>query len=91
MTAVSTITETVARHQQSGAGRLRGVLVSFVIPAHNEERLIGELLRSIRRLDIPASISALEIIVADAESTDATRSIAEAAGCRVVTAPRGAA
>jgi glycosyltransferase involved in cell wall biosynthesis len=57
--------------------------VSFVMPAHNEEPLIGGALASLR-----AAADALgqpyEIIVVDDASTDRTAAIAHAAGARVV-------
>ncbi len=59
--------------------------LSIVIPALNEEALIGETLKSIDR-DLET-----EVIVADAGSTDATRHHAEAAGARVLRAKPGRA
>ena len=57
-------------------------MISFVIPAHNEEALLGDTLRILR-----ASATELgqpfEIIVADDASTDATAEIARSAGARV--------
>jgi glycosyltransferase involved in cell wall biosynthesis len=58
-------------------------VISFIIPAHNEEALIGDTLRILR-----ASADELgepfEIIVADDTSTDRTAEIARNAGVRVV-------
>lgn len=58
---------------------------SVVIPAYNEERLLGRLLDS---LDIARTAygqsDAIEVIVADNVSTDCTASIAAARGCQVV-------
>jgi glycosyltransferase involved in cell wall biosynthesis len=65
--------------------------VSFVIPAHNEERMLGPLLNSIHRLRSVPNVVVREIIVADAESTDGTAGIANAAGCHVVDTTRGSA
>lgn len=60
-------------------------MVSFVIPAHNEEALIGEtigaLAHAASRLELP-----YEIVVVDDASTDATAARATAAGARVVRA-----
>lgn len=59
------------------------VLVSFVIPAHNEERNLGATLRSIT--DSAAALGLEhEIIVADDASTDATPDIAAAHGAKHV-------
>ena len=49
--------------------------LAIVIPAKNEERLIGVLLESIRRQDYQR-ITRTEIVLADAASTDRTREIA---------------
>jgi glycosyltransferase involved in cell wall biosynthesis len=58
-------------------------VISFVVPAYNEERLLGRTLAAIhtaaRELARP-----YELIVVDDSSTDQTVPIAEAAGARVV-------
>ena len=58
-------------------------MISIVIPAHNEETLVGTTLRAVQRavagLDQPH-----EIIVVDDASTDATAAVARAHGARVV-------
>jgi glycosyltransferase involved in cell wall biosynthesis len=54
--------------------------VSVIIPALNEEQMLPRLLDSIKAQDFDD----YEVIVADAHSTDRTREIASAAGCRVV-------
>lgn len=58
-------------------------MISFVIPAYNEEALIGQTLEAVKRatqnLDEPC-----EVIVTDDASTDQTAAIAEAHGARVV-------
>jgi glycosyltransferase involved in cell wall biosynthesis len=60
---------------------------SLVIPAYNEERLLGRLLDSV---DVAraayGSADAIEVIVADNMSTDRTAQIAAQRGCRVVQA-----
>jgi glycosyltransferase involved in cell wall biosynthesis len=60
-------------------------MVSFIIPAHNEEQLLGRTLAAIheaaRAVDEP-----FEVIVADDESTDRTSEIALTHGARVVRA-----
>jgi glycosyltransferase involved in cell wall biosynthesis len=65
------------------------MLISVVIPAFNEERLLGESLRQIR-----AAMTAFarrdwqsELIVCDNNSTDRTAEIARAAGATVVFEP----
>jgi len=58
-------------------------LISFIIPAHNEERLLGAtldaLIASARTLDEP-----FEVIVVDDASTDRTAEIAATRGARVL-------
>ncbi len=54
--------------------------LSIIIPTYNEEKYLPKLLQSIKDQDF----SDYEIIVADAESTDRTREIAESFGCKVV-------
>jgi glycosyltransferase involved in cell wall biosynthesis len=60
-------------------------VISFCIPAHNEEALIGATVVSIR--GAAAEVLAgrpWEVIVANDASTDRTRPVAEAAGARVI-------
>jgi glycosyltransferase involved in cell wall biosynthesis len=58
-------------------------VTSFVIPAYNEEALLGRtltfILTAVRPLDVP-----YEIIVADDASTDRTAEIARGTGARVI-------
>jgi glycosyltransferase involved in cell wall biosynthesis len=58
-------------------------MISFIVPAYNEEALIGRTLQAInsaaQNLDEPC-----EVIVADDASSDQTASIAEAHGARVI-------
>lgn len=61
-------------------------LLSIVIPTFNAAASLTPSLAAIERA--PAGL-VREVIVADAGSTDGTRSLAEAAGARVATAPRG--
>jgi hypothetical protein len=58
---------------------------SLVIPARNEEALLPRLLDSVEmaRRRYAGGPGAIEVIVADNDSTDATARIAAARGCRV--------
>jgi glycosyltransferase involved in cell wall biosynthesis len=58
-------------------------MLSFIIPAYNEELLIGRTLQSIHEAARPLGVS-YEIIVADDASTDRTSEIAESNGARIV-------
>lgn len=60
--------------------------ISIVIPARNEEAYLPRLLDSVdvARRAHPAGEAAIEVIVADNVSTDATAAIAASRGCRVV-------
>ena len=63
--------------------------VSLVIPAHNETKLLPRLLDTVavaRALYVHGP-EAVEVIVADNASTDATRELALARGCTVVHIP----
>jgi glycosyltransferase involved in cell wall biosynthesis len=59
-----------------------GASVAVVLPTLNEEASIGAVLAAIP----PGTVD--QVIVVDAESSDATVAIAEAAGARVVSEPR---
>lgn len=63
--------------------------VSVVVPAYNEEKLLGESLGRIRAAMVPFERSgwSAELIVCDNNSTDRTAEIAAAAGARVVFEP----
>jgi glycosyltransferase involved in cell wall biosynthesis len=58
-------------------------MLSFIVPAHDEEALIGRTLRAIDAAARPFG-APFEIIVVDDASTDATAAIAAAAAARVV-------
>jgi len=59
---------------------------SIIIPAYNEEQYLPRLLDSIAvaRSNYSGGAEALEVIVADTDSTDRTAEVAEAHGARVV-------
>src|SRR5262245_38515834 len=61
-------------------------MLSFIIPAYNEELLIGRTIQSIHEAARPLSVVGVqyEISVADDASTDRTAEIAEANGARVI-------
>lgn len=59
------------------------VLVSLIIPAHDEERLIGRTVRNLRAAGAEAGLE-FEVVVADDASSDRTGPVAEEAGARVV-------
>jgi glycosyltransferase involved in cell wall biosynthesis len=64
--------------------------VSIIVPAYNAESTLAECLNALRVAMLPAD----ELILFDDGSTDSTRSIAEAAGARIVSnkgAPKGPA
>jgi glycosyltransferase involved in cell wall biosynthesis len=64
------------------------VLVSFVVPAHNEEALIGSCLTAISA-EISRTGCPAEIIVVDNRSSDGTRRIASAVpGVKVIDEPQ---
>lgn len=58
-------------------------MTSFIIPAHNEERLIGPTIEALHSAARAGGLT-YEIIVADDGSTDATSDVAARSGARVV-------
>lgn len=62
-------------------------MISFIVPAYNEEALIGGTLEALSRA-AEALGETYEIVVADDASSDGTASIAEAHGARVVRVER---
>jgi len=68
-----------ARAQDKKAG-LELLSLSILIPAHNEEALIGRCIRSVRA----SAGSGTEVLVVAHNCTDATAKLAEAAGARVL-------
>jgi len=69
--------------------KLRFVKISIIIPAFNEERLLGETMKHVQaaRAALTASGWESELIVCDNNSTDRTADIARAAGATVVFEP----
>lgn len=65
------------------------LVVSFVIPALNEERYIGRCLQSIRSLEMPQGVDGIEIVVVDNCSTDQTVEISRTAGAVIEEVPPG--
>lgn len=58
-------------------------MISFIIPAHNEERYLGRTLQSVRQAAAAVAV-AHEIVVVDDASTDATATLAASNGARVL-------
>jgi glycosyltransferase involved in cell wall biosynthesis len=58
-------------------------VITFIIPAHNEELLIGRTISALRTA-AGTTNEPYEIIVADDASTDSTATVAEHSGARVV-------
>jgi|AntAceMinimDraft_18_1070375.scaffolds.fasta_scaffold07565_3 glycosyltransferase involved in cell wall biosynthesis len=56
-------------------------MISIIIPTLNEEKYLPKLLRSVKEQNFDGD---LEIIVADANSKDKTREIAQEFGCKIV-------
>lgn len=63
----------------------QGSSVSVVIPTLNEEACLGSL------LDVLLRVGPHEVIIADGDSSDRTLAVAEEAGAKIVSAPRGRA
>src|SRR6202012_5387512 len=58
-------------------------MISFIVPAHNEQACLGGTLRTIHESARAAGV-AYEIVVANDASTDATAEVARENGARVV-------
>ena len=83
MITATTESETTANAAASG------LVVSFIIPALNEEKFIKQCLVSISAIEKPQQVSEIEIVVVDNESTDRTVEISEANRAKVITCPPG--
>jgi glycosyltransferase involved in cell wall biosynthesis len=68
---------------------LEGMIVSIIVPAFNEEKLIAASLRSMQEAARSFTLREweTELIVCDNNSSDATAALARAAGARVVFDP----
>lgn len=67
------------------------MLISVIVPAYNEERYLGETLKSIQRAKeflLKKDAVPTEIIVVDNGSTDSTSDIARSCGASVVEEPK---
>lgn len=65
-------------------------VVSVVIPAYNEERFIGELIRQIRAVDLSSLPCTLELVVVDDGSKDGTADVVAAIpDVRLIRKPNG--
>jgi glucosyl-3-phosphoglycerate synthase len=91
--SVSPIVEAWTTYRTSEAGQWparklvrakKGTTVSVVIPARDEEATVGAIVATIRRHLMERVRLVDEILVVDSRSTDATVTVAEAAGARVV-------
>jgi glycosyltransferase involved in cell wall biosynthesis len=58
-------------------------VISFIVPAHNEEQLLGQTLDALQAAAQEAG-TPYELIVVDDDSTDRTAGIATASGARVI-------
>jgi glycosyltransferase involved in cell wall biosynthesis len=85
MASVPTIGAPRAASSPPSASAVTDRQVTVVIPAHNEEGAIGNVLSALFAAR-PAAVA--EVIVIDDGSTDRTAEIAEAAGVRVIRQPR---
>lgn len=68
-------------------GRWGSLVISFIIPAHDEEKLLGRTLSALQKCG-RATGAAYEIIVADDASTDRTPHLALQHGARVIAVNR---
>jgi glucosyl-3-phosphoglycerate synthase len=69
--------------QLLAAKEKRGVSVSVVIPARNEQRTVGGVVAAIGRSLVSRLPLVDELVVMDSDSTDATADVAAAAGAKV--------
>ena len=79
--------ENFPRLQRATGLRERGNMISVVIPTWNAASTLAATLTAL----VPAVVDGVvrEVLIVDCGSSDATCEIADAAGARIVTAPRG--
>lgn len=63
-------------------------MISFIVPAYNEELEIGSTIAAIRSAATSATKESYEIVVANDASTDATGEVAASAGATVISIDR---
>lgn len=64
-----------------------GAQTSFLIPAYNEQALVGRAISSVHGAAARCGLERYEIVVCDNDSTDGTAEIAETLGARVIHEP----
>ena len=62
--------------------------VTIILPALNEEKTIGKVIDEIPISDLEKAGYIIQVLVADGNSTDQTRKIAERKGADIVIEPR---
>lgn len=65
------------------------MILSFIIPALNEERHLPRCLQSIAALARPPEVTDIEVLVVDSQSRDRTAEVARQLGARVLTVTPG--
>jgi glucosyl-3-phosphoglycerate synthase len=71
-------------HAEDLLAAKRGTTISVVIPARDEEKTVGDIVRTIRRDLVEAVPLVDEVLVVDSRSQDATAKVAAEAGATVV-------
>ena len=70
------------------SGRTKKRNISIILPSLNEELTIGKVIDEIPRQALEGEGYQVEVLVADGNSSDQTRQIAQAKGARVMIEPR---
>ena len=84
MTDRREVSATATRAPEHGPLNSIGIVISLIVPAHNEESLIGDTLRILKAAAV-ATGEPFEMIVVDDASTDRTAEIARSHAATVVT------